>query len=463
MLAPVAPVTLEAEVRVRGTQTHFSIDGRLLGGTVQARGDVDSQRLAAADALVSIAIPRTEVGGYGWGPLRVDGQARPAAIPRLDLSLAIPGVQLTAKGGPDGPNAFKLDARLAVDDLARTGKAAQALATTVPAMAGHGDLRLTVGGPLAGAPASWNAGWTGRFEQLRLGENTLTDLSIDGRATHLATIPEELQLSVAASSASAGTTKLGKLELGAQLHQQAISISASLASPEPIRMTLAGHVDDDRQGLMLSKLSLSYPRVEWVSEGTAHLRSQEQKVSLSGLRLHAQGQQLAVDATKDDERVDAHVALAKLRLDLLPTLVAPRDLNLGGTVDLDVKATGQLNEPRVSARIELADGRFRTFSKLNASLDATLADQEVDGTLSFRAPFTEMNGGFPPAGRSAGRGRPQSAPGRRETRCRRGDAGVTEEAGGGRSAAGGWSPAAGRSNDGAPAGDRHRPGSRGSS
>ena len=37
-------------------------------------------------------------------------------------------------------NAFKLDGRLAVDDLARTAKAAQALTTTaVPAMAGHGD------------------------------------------------------------------------------------------------------------------------------------------------------------------------------------------------------------------------------------------------------------------------------------------------------------------------------------
>ena len=42
----------------------------------------------------------------------------------------------------------------------------------------------------------------------------------------------------------------------------------------------------------------------------------------------------------------------------------------------------------------LADGRFRTFSKLGASIDATLADQKVDGTLSVRAPFTEMNGGF---------------------------------------------------------------------
>ena len=86
---------------------------------------------------------------------------------------------------------------------------------------------------MAGAPASWDAGWKGFFDQLRSRENTLTDLSIYGRATRLAKIPEDVELSVTASSASAGTTKLGKLELGAKLHQQAVSLSASLASPEP--------------------------------------------------------------------------------------------------------------------------------------------------------------------------------------------------------------------------------------
>jgi hypothetical protein len=395
MLAPVGPLALNAEARVRGTQTHFTLDGQLLGGPVQARGDVDTQHLAAADVLVAIAIPRTEVGGYGWGPLRVDGQAHPGAIPKLDLSLAIPGLELTAKGGAAGAGVFKLDGRLAVDDLARTGKAAQALTTSVvPAMAGRGDLRLRVEGPLAGAPASLNVGLKGLFNQLRMGESTITDLSIDGHAAELAKLPGQVDLTVSAASASAGTSKLGKLELGARVRQQAVSLVASLASPEPIRVALAGQLDDDRQGVMLSKVSFSYPKVEWVSEGTAHLRSEEQKVSLSGLRLRAQDQRLAVDAARDDERVDAHLAVTDLRLDLLPALVASRDLNLGGMLDLDVKANGELNEPHVVARMTLENGRFRTFSKLGASLDATLADQQIDGTLEFRAPFAEMNGGF---------------------------------------------------------------------
>jgi len=393
VVAPVGPLAIKAEARLRGDRTHFTLEGQLLGGTVQARGDVDGQHLEAADALVAIAIPRVELGGYGWGPLRVDGQARPGTIPKLDLSLAIPGLELTAKGG--GTEVFRLETRLALDDLARTGKAAQALTTAaVPSLAGHGDLRLTVEGPLAGAPVTWSAGWKGLFNHLRFAEDAITELSIDGHAAQLAKIPGQLDLAVTVASVVAGTTKLGKIELGAKVRQQMVSLSASLASPEPISVALAGQVDDDRQGLVVSHLSLAYPKAQWVSEGAAHLRVEGQKLSLSGLRLRAQTQQLSVDGSKDDERVDAHLALTRVRLELLPALAAPRDVNLGGTVDLDVKADGEESDPKVVARMKLEQGRFRTFSKIGATVDATLADQQIDGTLTVRAPFMEMNGGF---------------------------------------------------------------------
>ena len=452
VLAPIAPLAIKAEARVRGDQTHFTVNGQLLGGTVQARGDVDSQHLEAADALVAIAIPRTELGGYGWGPLRVDGQARPGAIPKLDLLLAIPGLELTAKGGEQTgeKDVFKLDARLALDDLARTGRAAQVLTTAeMPPMAGHGDLRFTVAGPLAGAPATLNASCKGLFNRLRFAENTITDLAIDGHAAQLAKIPGEVDLAVTVGSVVAGTTKLGKVELDAKVRQQAISFSASLASPEPIRVALAGQIDGDRQGLLLSQLSLSYPKSEWVSEGTAHLRFEAQKLSLSGLRLRAQGQQLAVDGFQDDERLDAHVALTRFRLELLPTLVAPRDLNLGGIVDLDVKADGDVNGPRVAVRMGLEQGRFRTFSKIGATVDATLADQQIDGTAGCPCALHGDERRLSPAGRPAGGRRPRPAPGRREARSGRGAPRLGDEAGGC------------RSNDRAAAGQRQRPGSQG--
>ena len=394
-LAPEGPLALEAEARVRGTETHFSFHGRVLGGTVQARGDVDTQHLAAADALAAISIPRTELRGYGWGPLRLHAQTSPGAVPRLNLSLAIPGLQLTAQGGGDGTDVFKLDSRIAVDDLARTAKAVRAVTMkALPAMAGHGDLRLTLEGALAGAPASLNAAWQGRFDDLRFGNDTLTHLSIDGHAAQLATIPGDVALSVSARSATLGTTRLGKPALDLEVHQQAISLSARMASPQPVHLALAGHLDADRHGLRLSRFLLAYPRAKWTSEGTAQLRFEGEKLSLSGLRLRSQGQRVALDAAKDDGRIDAHVALTKFRLDSLPSAVMPRDLDLGGVVDLDVKADGELDDPKAVARLRLQEGHFRSFSNLGASIDATLADQRVDGTLTVHAPLTDVNGAY---------------------------------------------------------------------
>lgn len=399
VLAPVGPLAINAEARVRGSQTHLAADGRLLGGTVEARAEVDSEHLEAADLLVAIAIPRTEVAGFGWGPLRIDGRARPGAIPTLDLSLAIPGLELTAKGeGKAGETAggtgvFELESRLSLDDLARTGQAAQALtAAVVPPLAGHGELRLTVGGPRSGAPTGWSASGKGLFGRLRFAETSITDLSIDGHAGQLAKIPGEVDLTIAAASVVTGSSKLGRIELVAKVRRQAISLAASLASPEPIRLALAGQIDGDRRGLALSRLSLSYPKVEWLSEGTSRLRFDDQRLSLSGLRLHAQDQELTLNGSKDDGRLDAHLALTRFRLDLLPALVVPRDLNLGGLVDLDVEASGEVSNPKLVARLRLDQGRLRTFSRIGAAIDATLADQKVDCTMSVRAPSLEMNG-----------------------------------------------------------------------
>jgi hypothetical protein len=393
VLAAPGPLAIKAEARIRGSATHFAIDGRLLGGTIRAHGDVDSQHLKRADALVAVAIPRTELVGFGWGPLRVDGQAHPGTIPKVDLLLAVPGLELTARGG--GPDIFKLESHLALTDLALTGKAAQALTNgALPPLAGQGHLRLTVQGPMADAPAGWTVEWKGMFDHLRFAENVISDLSIDGRATHLAKIPGEADLNVAVGSLVAGTTKVGKIQLNSKIRQQDVSLAASLATPEPLSLALAGRLDDDQQGLALSHVALVYPKVAWTSEGTARLRFDEITLSLKNLRLRSQDQALAVDGSKDDQHLDAHVALTKLRLDLMPTLVVPRDLNLGGTVDLDLKANGPVDEPKVVGRLRLEEGRLRTLSKIAVVLDATLANQRVDGKMDVRAPFAALNGDF---------------------------------------------------------------------
>jgi autotransporter translocation and assembly factor TamB len=393
ILTAPGPLAISAEARVRGSATHFALDGRLLGGTIEARGDVDSQHLEGAEALIAVAIPRTELVGFGWGPVRIDGQAHPGTIPKLDLLLSAPGLELTAKGG--GPDIFKLEGHLGLTDLALTGKAAQALMSgAMPSLSGQGYLRLTAQGAMADVPAGWKADWKGTFDHLSVGENVITGLSIDGGAAHLAKIPGEVDLSVAVASVVAGTAKVGNIQLNATVRQQEIALTASLATPEPLSLTVAGRLDHDRQGLALSHVALTYPKASWTSEGIARLRFDEITLSLKNLLLRSQDQALAIDGSKDEEHVDAHVALTKFRLDLLPTLVVPRDLNLGGTLDLDLKASGPVDGPKVVGRVRLEGGRFRTFSKIAAAVDATMADQRVDGTLDVRTPFAALNADF---------------------------------------------------------------------
>jgi len=365
VLAPSGPLAIKAEARVRGDAAHVAVAGQLLGGTVEARADIDRGRLEATDALVALAIPRTKLFGFDWGPLRVDGRAHPGMIPKVDALLSIPGVELTAKG--DGPSIFKLDARLAVNDLSLTARALQALtdASEALALAGHGQINVTLQGPLPGGPSGANA----RF---------------DGEA----------DLHVALASIVAGATKLGAIRLDAGLRHQELSAELALAAPEPISLSLAARLDDDRQGLKLSRFELLYPRVHWISEGDARVRFADRALTLDKFRLRSDKQTLALDASKVEDRVEGHLALSQLRLDLLPAPLVDPALKLGGAVDLDVAASGDLDNPKLTARLRLTQGRFQRVSRLSASLDATVADHGINGTLALSAPFALVDSQF---------------------------------------------------------------------
>jgi autotransporter translocation and assembly factor TamB len=103
---------------------------------------------------------------------------------------------------------------------------------------------------------------------------------------------------------------------------------------------------------------------------------------------------LSVEGTKTADDVNAHLVVDKLRLDSLPEIVADPHLHLAGTLDVDVKASGETDNPRVSAHVALKQARFQGYSRLYAKLDATLADQVVDGSLSAEAPFTAAEARF---------------------------------------------------------------------
>jgi hypothetical protein len=398
-LAPVGPFRIESQVRKTNDAIHFAMQGDLLGGTAKARMDLARTSnkpdgdLEQLDAEVKVAIPEVPLHGHGWGPVRVDGLAHPGGVPRLEMLLAIPGIELAGKNVSQ--TAFDFQGRLKLIDLGHTMKAVQALAggDSSPA-AGHGQIDFAVGGPMKGALATWSTHWTGQFERLRFSENLISGLSLEGRVAHLSARPGEADFKIAIDSIEAGKTKIGKLAFAARLQQQDVSVRAHVVSPQPVNLAVAGRIDNDGRGFSLATLSLGYPHGQWTLEKPARVELGDQRVALTRVRLVSEEQALSVEGSKTGDQLSAHLAIEKLRLDLLPELLADPHLHLAGTVDVDVKASGDTNSPKVVAHVALKQVRFQGFSRVYAKVDATLADQVVDGTLSVEAPFTAAEARF---------------------------------------------------------------------
>ncbi len=394
-LVPVGPFGFLAEAHVKEGATRFSMDADLLGGTIKARGDVPSEGLERPNVVVKVAIPKQNLAGFEWGPFRIDGQALPGAIPKLDVLLAIPGVEFSGKNV--NATAFDFNGRLTIADLAVTGKAVHALTGgDPPSVAGQGHIAFTVGGPVGGpmkgAPSTWSTRWTGQFDRIRLAENAVNGLSIDGRVTPLVNPPSEVDFKLAIAAVTAGTMKLGKVNLEAKVRQQDITAGVQVASPQQITLTLAGRLDDDQQGFTLKALALAFPQAHWALEKRAQMRFSGESLSLTTLVLLSQEQRLSIEGSKAGELINAHLAIDKLRLDLLPALVVDPDLRVAGILDVDVKAEGEVSNPKVVAGVVLKHAHFQGFSRLYAKVDATLEEQIIEGTVSLEAPFAAVEG-----------------------------------------------------------------------
>jgi autotransporter translocation and assembly factor TamB len=391
-VAPVGPLQLAAQAQIRGEDLSSQIDGVLLGGTIHARTALRGTRFENADATVAIAIPAFSLAGNTWGPLRIDGTTRAGGVPVLDLAVALPGIAVSGKGG--GSDGFSFDGKLALNDLAQAARAVGDLTgRALPAVAGHGRIDVWCGGKMNDAPVSWSGRAKGAIEHLRVGENAIDGLTLEGRTAHVAKSPDLADVEIHVASIHAGTVQLGAIALGAAIRGQAISAKATLASPEAVDLTLSGTLDTEPHSLALEFFTVRFPDVLWSADGIAHVSFGE-SLSLTNFRLRSQGQTIAIDASKTGDAIDAHLAVQRLRLALLPHVLIDPSLHLGGLVDADVRAGGTVAQPRVVARIELDGGRARTWSRVDANLRATLADGRVDGSADVDAPFGALAAAF---------------------------------------------------------------------
>ena len=416
--APAGPLHLTAETHVRGQDVRLSADGAMLGGTLVARADVNGQHLAAARAHVAIDIPATSLAGHSWGPLLVHADAAPGTVPRLALALDMPGVKVRGDGGPDtrngptaqhdsqdqtgkpdaktaGPGAseapFAFKVRVDATDLALTAKAVHALTSAAVApLDGRATIDVTLGGPMANAPASWSGALTVDVPHLTTGDTVIGALALKVRTDRLAPDPKDALLALTVASVHAGKTIVRGVDVSGAWRDKDVTLAAKVSAPEAAQLTAAARVDDYWQGMTLTRLDLTFPGGDWALDTAALVGFGGDTLSLDNFSLSSQGQTLSIDGRKEGRAIAAHVALEHLHLDALPALLVDPALHLAGELDVNVKASGTTEDPRVVAGLHLQRGRVKGFSKIEVKADATLADNRVDGTLDVDAPFAAL-------------------------------------------------------------------------
>ena len=136
---------------------------------------------------------------------------------------------------------------------------------------------------------------------------------------------------------------------------------------------------------------MAFPGGRWATEGPARLRFSEDELSVSKFRLASEGQVLAVDGGRHGEDIAAHLALTGLRLERLPAALIDPKLKLDGELGVDVKAEGRIDAPKVVARVALKQARYQGLSKIDATVEATLHDDVVEGTVGVEAPFASAD------------------------------------------------------------------------
>jgi|GEM_PF-2088810 len=422
--APAGPLHLVAETHVRGQQVRLSADGTMLGGTLVARADVNGQDLPNAKAHVAVDVPATTLAGETWGPLLVHADAAPGTVPRLALAVDVPGIKLRGDGGPPPGTAagkqdvngstgqigardandkaaaakdavFAFKARLDATDLAVTAKAVRALtASELAPLDGRATVDVTLGGPMANAPASWSGALNVDVPRLTTGETTIAGLAVKAHADRLARDPKDAMLALTITSVRSGKTNVRGIDVSGAWRDKDISLAAKVAAPEVATLTMAARMDDYWQGMTVTRLDLTFPGGDWAMDSAALVGFGGDTLSLDDFSLSSQGQTLAIEGRKEGRAISAHLALEHLRLDALPALFVDPALRLAGELDVNVKASGTIEEPRVVAGLHLQRGRVKGFSKIDLKADATLAGTRVDGTLDVDAPFAALAARF---------------------------------------------------------------------
>jgi translocation and assembly module TamB len=282
------------------------------------------------------------------------------------------GLKLNAHGHATR-DALALDVQLDAPDLKAVGRAVGVMTKKKPPPL-DGTLHLTA--RVTGSPSAPQAQVHLRAPQLRYGPGLVANgLAVDGNLSDMLREPSG-RLSIAASNFALGQIALGapSIDMDLQWPVAHLRIDAGVAQG---RLTLAGDatIDDDKDGLVLSRFTVSYPgnELQLVRNTNVHFRDDTiiEPFELAGphgeLRLSAQ---ISPPTPHKPGRIEAAVVLQRFDLEHLPEFALPGDLGLRGIVDADAVVAGALPSPDVDLKIQFHNGGLKRLEGIGVDAQA---------------------------------------------------------------------------------------------
>ncbi len=281
------------------------------------------------------------------------------------------GLKLNAHGHAT-LDALAMDVQLDAPDLQAVGRAVGAL-TKKPGPPLDGSMHLVA--RVTGSPTNPRAQVQLRAPRLRYGPGLAANgLAVDGHLQGLS--KPSGRLSIAASNLALGQIALGapSIDMDLQWPVAHLRIDAGVAQG---RLALAGDatIDDDKDGLVLSRFTVSYPgnELQLVRNTNVHFRDDTiiEPFELAGphgeLRLSAQ---ISPQTAHKAGRIEAAVVLQNFDLEHLPEFALPRDLGLRGIVDADAVVAGPLPSPDVDLKVQFKNGGLKRLDGLGVDAQA---------------------------------------------------------------------------------------------